>query len=81
MPHFSTIYPVMWNLSAACPRCAAPLILTHDNNFNAFICCDNHPRCRFTTGYDRLLHAMIDHILMLRDRLADLGHPVEEALP
>jgi hypothetical protein len=33
------------------------------------------------TGYDTLVHALLDHIVMLRDRLAELGHVVEEGLP
>ena len=81
MPHCSTIHPIMWTVSASCPRCAAPLILTHDHNYRSFLCCDNHPRCRFMTGYDTLGHALLDHIVMLRDRLAELGHVVEEGLP
>jgi hypothetical protein len=45
------------------------------------VVCLGAPRCGFVSAYSQLVHALLDHIVMLRDRLAELGHPVEEALP
>lgn len=81
MTYNSTVHPIMWHVSASCPRCAAPLILTHDYNYQSFLCCNNHPRCTFVTGYDKLVHALLDRIIQLQDTLEDLGCQVERALP
>ena len=82
VPRSTTIHPVMWHVSASCPRCASPLILSHDRNYQSFLCCDNYPRCTFTTGYDTLVHALLDKIIAQQDIIEDLcGHPIDRSLP
>lgn len=77
----STPAPVMWRIAADCPRCRAPLILRHTMHSQPFLACATYPACRFVSGYDRLVHTLLDRILALQDTLEDLGYPVERSVP
>ena len=81
MTYCSTLGPIMWRVSAECPRCHEPLILRHTINYQPFLACARYPRCRFVSAYDRMVHALLDRISVLQDALAELGHVVEEGLP
>ena len=81
MTYCSTSGPIMWRVSAECPRCHEPLILRHTINYQPFLACARYPRCRFVSAYDRMVHALLDRIVVLQDALAECGHVVEEGLP
>lgn len=81
MTYCSTSGPIMWRVSAACPRCHEPLILRHTLNYQPFLACANYPACRFVSAYDRMVHALLDRIIALQDALEDLGFPVERSVP
>jgi ssDNA-binding Zn-finger/Zn-ribbon topoisomerase 1 len=77
----STAPSIPWIVSSQCPRCAAPLVLRHDQAYRHFVTCLGYPQCRFVSAYSQLVHALLDRILALQDTLEDLGHPVERSLP
>jgi len=72
---------VMWTISARCPRCNAPITLRQTASYQPFLACTAFPRCRFTSAYDRMIHALLDKIIALQDRLEDAGFTVERSLP
>jgi ssDNA-binding Zn-finger/Zn-ribbon topoisomerase 1 len=71
----------MWRVAADCPRCAKPLVLRQSPNFRPFLACSSFPKCRFTSPYDKLIHALLDRIILLQDTLEDAGIAVERTLP
>ena len=81
VPKYTTSGPIMWRVSAECPRCHAPLILRHTINYQPFLACARYPRCRFASGYDRMVHALLDRIIALQEALEALGYPVERSVP
>jgi ssDNA-binding Zn-finger/Zn-ribbon topoisomerase 1 len=77
----STAPSIAWIVSAQCPRCTAPLVLRCDDAYRHFVACLHYPRCRFSSAYAQLVHALLDRIIVLQDTLEDLGYPVERSLP
>lgn len=81
MLYCSTPRAIVWTVAATCPRCAEPLVLRHTRTYHPFVSCAAYPTCRFTSAYDRMVHALLDRIIELQDTLEDLGHPVERSVP